>query len=103
MKAKATIVPVQAAEFHDIPALGFEIFHQSLVAHLVDATRRQDSAPMLHKRLIPSKIAADLGQIIGVVLLVKSFEKQETQVSTGSLIICMIFALGSAKWIRPAN
>ena len=102
VKAQAAIVPGQAAIIDQPPGLLFQVVDHVLVRDVEHGAGRQNRSPVVHQLVVPAVIAAQLGQVVAELLAgVKSLEKHETQVSTGSRMVWMIRALGRIRRIRP--
>src|ERR1700732_2612249 len=68
IEGEAARVPFEPAMNKDTPSLAFQIGDDVLVADVQDTSRRQDPVPMLHQRLIAPAVAAELCQIVGMML-----------------------------------
>ena len=69
VERQAALVPRQATMLDDAARLFFEIGDHVFITHIEDAARRKHAVPMLHQPLIAFVIAAEFGEIVGMVLL----------------------------------
>src|SRR5438045_485373 len=68
MEREATIVPGQTAMGDDAAALPLEIGDHVLITDIENAARRQHPPPMLHQTLVTPVVAAELAEVVGVIL-----------------------------------